>query len=103
MYQGVFKTMNGGGHTTPERPHLTLIQGGLSDQGIDAQSKYQEPSALNSKEIGVPGKILTRVKMSRMDTTIFVHPSHPDHPSNRPHQEQDESKWIPFRLLHRKK
>jgi len=96
--------MDGEGHTTnPERPHLELIRGGLSDQTPEeetSQAFVMEPSmegvrAYQKPETEAQGKILTKVRMSRMDNAIFVGRCHP---SEQPHEEPEKGKWIPFHL-----
>jgi len=100
IQQGIFTVMDGEGRGGPEqeKPHLELHQGGLSgvspDEEIFRADSFFAASKVQSKnpDQEVPGRILTRVHMVRIDVIDFIHGHpNPNHPSNRSHEEPEKS------------
>lgn len=94
MNKGDFTVINGEGHTAPEqeRSYLTVISGSEEQLVFDSNSSSTSPrETLASPEdlIEDPQEYVRRMLEGR---------SHPGHPSERPHEEPDKNKWLPFHL-----
>lgn len=92
MNRGIFTVMDGEGHTAPEqeKPHLTVVPDSEGQVVFDASSSVSATSeASESMEhlIEDPQEYVRR---------MLKGPSHPGHPSERPHELPIIGKWVDF-------